>query len=926
MRLQSALLPWLLIGLAGCGWFGSRGVMDPRGPSLADVVADLEPLELPEPSAAAPSREEVMAAYRSIYGEVTDPRLDHAVGKRLADLSMSAGEDHALAGAAAPFKPAIELYESLLDRPDTEGQDEILYQLARAYDLTGDTDRVLRYLDRLIDEHPDSRYRVEARFRRGEIAFSAGRYAAAEADYAFVAAQGRGTPYWQNATYMEGWSRFKRSNLDGALDSFFAVIASLLPPGTDATLPTTERELLNDTLRVVTLALGYLDGAVTLAERMSARGRPDWQYLAYQALADYYQERERFLDSVAVWETFVRENPLDPRAPAAHLGVIETLLAANFPSEVLPRKEDFVRRYGIRSDFWAVHGPEVRQAYLEPLQAFLEELATLRHAAAQQSGERAAYLAAAAWYQELVETFPQHPHTAEYLFLLGEVYTEADEPAQAVAAYQRVMREFPDYPRANEAGYAAIIGLDRLVERAPADERELWARIEIDAQIEFAFTFAGDPRAPEVQTDATDALYRLAEYEQAVLLAENLLGAWPDLEWRLRRTALTVLGHGRFELGLYAEAETAYRTLLAGRLEDTEREALLERLLAAVYRQAETAEQAGAADAAIAHFLRLSEIAPDAPLAIQGRYDAVAVAEAAGRIERAAGLLDEFRHRHPDHPLARDAGKRLAAMYEQTGNGRAAADEYARLAESDPDPEVRRLSRYRAAELYLAEEDLTSAIACFRDYFQAHPEPADQRLEAAHQLDLLYQRVGDPDARRYWLEQKIAVHHAMGARAGERANYLAAEARFALAEEARAAFELVRLTHPLKQSLARKQRALTAAVDAYEAVIAYRVAEFATASTYRIGTLFSALARSIMESDRPDGLSELELEQYEILLEEQAFPFEERAIALHEINMRRSWEGLWDSWIEQSFTELRRLMPARFDKPEVDVAYVEGIH
>jgi hypothetical protein len=81
-----------------------------------------------------------------------------------------------------------------------------------------------------------------------------------------------------------------------------------------------------------------------------------------------------------------------------------------------------------------------------------------------------------------------------------------------------------------------------------------------------------------------------------------------------------------------------------------------------------------------------------------------------------------------------------------------------------------------------------------------------------------------------------------------------------------------------------------------------------------------------MTSDRPDNLSELELEQYEILLEEQAFPFEEQAISLHEINMRRSWEGVYDDWVKKSFVELGQLMPARFDKPELEVAYVEIIH
>jgi tetratricopeptide (TPR) repeat protein len=659
---------------------------------------------------------------------------------------------------------------------------------------------------------------------------------------------------------------------------------------------------------------------------MAALGRPGWQYLAYQALADDYHRRERHLDSVATWETFVDQNPLDARAPNAHLGMIQTLLAADFPSEVQPKKEAFVRRYGVRSEFWAVHGPDVRTTYLGPLQEFLEELASSSHAGAQATGERATYLTAAGWYEELVATFPENPDTAEYLFLLGEVYTEANEPGQAVAAFQRVVREFPDYPDAHEAGYAAILGLDQMMNRATPEDRELWQRVKVDAQIEFAFVFTGDPRAPEVQTDAADSLYRLAEYGQAVELAENLLATWPDVEWRLRRTALLIEGHGRFELGRFPEAESAYRSLLAGPLTAAERPELTERLLATVYKQAEAAEAAGTTDAAVDHYLRLSAIAPGSQLAIRGHYDAVAVTEASGQTVQAAGLLAEFRDSYPDHELSRDVSKRLAAMYEQTGDMSAAADEYVALAGSDADAEVRRASLYRAAELYLDQENVAAATTYFREYANAYRRPFEQRLEAVQHLDELYQRAGDETGRRVWLAEKIDIHRDMGRNATERATYLAAEASFVLAEDQRASFEAVRLTHPLKDSLKRKQRVLKDTVTAYEAVADYQVAEFATASTYGIATLFTDLARAVMESDRPAGLLELEQEQYDILLEEQAFPFEEQAITLHEINMRRSWDGIWDDWIEKSFTELGRLMPARFNKQEVEVAYVETIH
>ncbi len=912
------------LALSGCSW--SKKTRPAAGGTIAGIVRDLPELEVPEGEPVKPTRAEVLAAYERVYGLIPDAAENHAVGKRLADLKMSVGEDRDVEGLENPYQDAVELYESLLENAEGKDRDQILYQLARAHDLVGETAAAVGYLDRLVDGYPDSSYAVEARFRRAEIAFSAGEYRAAEQDYGYVVAQGRETPYWQNATYMQGWAQFKLGDLNEGLASFFSVVDSVLRDRRFEDLSASEQELLTDSLRVVTLALAYLEGPETLAGHMRALGRPTWQYEVYRALADDYLEDERFLDSVATWSTFIDQNSLDARAPSAHIGMINTLVEADFPSEVAPKKEEFITRYGVYSEFWAIHDTTVREGYLTDLHGYLTELANVAHGRAQETGLGSDYLKAADWYDEIVVTFPQDPSTAEYLFLLGEVYTEAGEHGRAVASYQRVVHEYIDHPRSNEAGYAAILGLETLVASAPAEELELWQRLTIDAQIEFAMLFSADERAPAVQGAAADSLFALAEFEEAVNLADNLLSTWPSLPADLRKTALLILGHGYFELNDYVAAESAYHRLLLVELTEEEQDRVEERLLAAVYKQGEAAEAAGFADDAVAHYLRLAEIDPTSGLAAQGQFDAVAVVEDAGRIGEAAVLLEGFRASFPDHELNRDLEKRLADMYEQTGDWDRAAREYVALSETAEDSEVRRQSKYRAAELYLQLGDQNQAIEQFAGYARSYEQPLDLNLEAVHQLDLLYQAAGDGKERRYWLDRKIDIHRRMGTGATERATFLAAEAQFVFAEDERADYEVIRLTHPLPKSLKRKQKALTRTVKAYEAVADYQVVRFSTASTYRIANLYATLSRSIMDSDRPENLNELELEQYEILLEEQAFPFEEQAISLHEINMRRSWEGVYDDWVKESFSELRRLMPARFDKQEIDVAYVETIH
>jgi tetratricopeptide (TPR) repeat protein len=276
--------------------------------------------------------------------------------------------------------------------------------------------------------------------------------------------------------------------------------------------------------------------------------------------------------------------------------------------------------------------------------------------------------------------------------------------------------------------------------------------------------------------------------------------------------------------------------------------------------------------------------------------------------------------------LARDIDVRLASLYEQSENWAAAALEYVGLSKSALDKEVRRQSLYRAAEIYLAENDVAAAIEYFRDYAHTYKRPLDIRMEAIHNMDGLYQRDGDEQKRRFWLNKKIEVHKEMGRAATARATYLAASAQLVFANDERLLFAAIQLTRPLKRSLKKKQSALKKTLKAFEKVAAYEVVEFTTASTYEIADLYSALSKSIMSSDRPQDLSALEMEQYDILLEEQAFPFEEQAIDLHQINLRRAWSGTYDDWVRKSFAELMRLMPGRFNKPESEVTYAQAIH
>jgi cellulose synthase operon protein C len=96
----------------------------------------------------------------------------------------------------------------------------------------------------------------------------------------------------------------------------------------------------------------------------------------------------------------------------------------------------------------------------------------------------------------------------------------------------------------------------------------------------------------------------------------------------------------------------------------------------------------------------------------------------------------------------------------------------------------------------------------------------------------------------------------------------------------------------------------------------YGFAETTTAATFELGSVYQNFGRSLLESERPRNLGQLELEQYDLLLEEQAYPFEEQAIETHETNLRRIKAGVYDIWIARSATALAQMVPARYGKRE----------
>jgi len=319
----------------------------------------------------------------------------------------------------------------------------------------------------------------------------------------------------------------------------------------------------------------------------------------------------------------------------------------------------------------------------------------------------------------------------------------------------------------------------------------------------------------------------------------------------------------------------------------------------------------------VQEFRRVAVVAPSSPTRAAAEFDAATILIGAGEWTEAASVLEGFRRDHPGHALQAEVTRKLAVAYLEGGRSAAAAVEFERVAATAAEPEdVRRAARWQAAELYVAAGDPAAARRAYATYVQEFPAPFAPALEARHELAELAKAAGDARDRERWLGELVAADAAAGAERSDRSRFLAAEASLELARPLDAEARAVRLVAPLDRSLLQRKKALEAALAAYGRASEYAVAGVTTASSFAMADLYRDFGRALLDSERPGNLSADELEQYDLLLEEQAFPFEEKAIDLHERNARRAAEGVYDEWVQKSYASLAELKPGRWARAE----------
>jgi LysM repeat protein len=359
-------------------------------------------------------------------------------------------------------------------------------------------------------------------------------------------------------------------------------------------------------------------------------------------------------------------------------------------------------------------------------------------------------------------------------------------------------------------------------------------------------------------------------------------------------------------------------------------------------------------------------MAPTSKIRPNAEYDAAAALIQLKDWETAASVLAGFRKNFPENPLQPKVTKKIAYVYRENNKLSLAANEYERIERESQDDEIRQDALLVAAELYEQDGDSTSALEVYRRYVDYFPQPVELNLEIRNKITVILTAQNDLKSYLDQLKKIVDIDASAGKDRTPRTRYLAANAALVLAEKKFETFKAVQLINPLEANLKKKQKLMKELTQEFNRLIEYEIGETTAAATFYLAEIYAHFSKALMTSERPvltfdyyevkpgdtlsaiakrnnsdvdriarendlnksnfivagkklkipRGLYPIEMEQYELAIEEQAYPFEEQAITAHESNLELISRGVYNEWIEKSLEKLAEFFPARYDKPE----------
>jgi tetratricopeptide (TPR) repeat protein len=857
-------------------------------------------------------------------------------GKMAQFLSAAQAQGSLDARAMAPFvdyEPALRLYRRILaEDPGFPHQDAVLFNIGMILSDAG-SEEAQGVLERLVSTHPQSEFCQEAWLRMGDNRFDQKDYEACVPLYARAAA-GTDNELTAIALYKMGWAHFNQDRFLDSADAFRRLF-DLYESGAAVRTSTDLRAEAQDYL---IHALCRAGGAQPFADYFKGVGPRPYEARILQGMGTLLRKFSLYGDAAKVDELWLARYPNEAQALDVAQRLVDTYERSNKPEQARAARLATAPRFVEGSPWFTANAADsLRQAGRRYALESYKSVALYHHHQARDGAAGPHWEKALELYQTLLARWPTDPEAPRFHFYAGEA-----------AAHLNDFRRALDH-------YAAAAACDTASFRADA----LWQRVAVtDAWYESTRKHVSSAQDRGLGADSLATAVSVA--------ADTLVKAYPrdaraaDVLWR---QATLAYAHGRND-----RAAPAFERLMHDHPQDP-RAPMAARLRGdAIYRQgaydraADAYEQALLLAKAARVDTLVARLAPVIPLCRVKHAEAVAASDSAhpGRAAklfaevaarwpdyahadlalyraglgyaRARSAVDAVRcwsdliARHPRSEYVRDAHLQIAVAWEAARRPRDAAEAYRRFAQAYPKDQGAAAALLKSADLLASAGDAGAAEDARTLYMDRFPGDVETAMEILQRRALAeLAQVGSSTALSALLGKPgkgSALPASSLARYLDLANthaslaspQILAQVAFLQAEEQMRAYEAVRLTQPLKASLAAKKKRLESVLESYRACAQRGVNPFASASAYRIGEALVHFGDALRGSEGPAQLSADDLAAYRQVLEEQSWEFYDRGEEAWSELLKRAGSDPGDEggWIARTRSTLWPRLAQRF--------------
>ena len=862
------------------------------------------------------SRSKSIALYGSLLNTYPDNTRDYMAeaSYRLAELLFETERERIRnilekegesADVVPDFTQAIRAYNRVIEKfPQHPLTEDALYGLAYCYTEQGDPDRAADGYARLITAFPSTRYSVEINMRLGEYYFTMEDLTRAIAHYQYVVDSGE-PEYTERALYKLGWCYYNLDRYSEAIDSFFSILDI-----NDAASISVD-SLANESMDIIARSYAEYGGTPALVRRMRTRPEDPYASSIMYKLAELYRERSFFPEAIGTFRTYIERFPSGADMPEVLRHMHETYHIRGDTLASLELSETFKEHIGPGTRWYEKATVPRREQAVSLILDNLEAAANRRRARSQAEG-REAELTLALKDLTVYEEVIGGNSPCRIGYLKGIVLTELDLFSEAVKTLNDIAVENRCTDLAEQAILASTDYQISIYEKSGTVDLPIFgSTVNILSEL-----FPDNPATPK-------AVLALG---QMTLNSGDLSGARSHFLLLIRRYAAgpesdrarLLIARTFFKEADYTQAAAWFRESWKETSDEAIREEAHRLHVYSLFKRAEELSIKGSATEAAEQFEEIYRQFPAADVAQVSLYNAGKLYRSIGLERRATSLFETLAATYTDSEFASEALQMSVFILEALGDPIRAGDDSMVLA-ARSSGEKRGAALLKAAQLYSAGNAPGRSASSRSVYIEEFTEPVEELSRQLFLLGLDLEEVGD------WGSALDAYNRNVALQKREQRNQevtsFAARSQLRIAERSFIRYNDYHITPPVDETVVRKRELLQDVIREFVAAGNYRTADVITASNFFIGRALELFNKDIMSSPKPVGLSDSEMEEYNLLLQEMAFPFEAKALEAYRVNIQRSVKlEFLDPWIEKSFERMADLAPWSYLRNE-SIAY-----